>query len=118
MWDAVQFLGSPTLAVLISVLFVNFFIPIRTHLDHSLATAAGAGIVLSVLGLVQQTELVFLQVGFVVILGLAADFLSTFISFANRIRNAIVTTIVFVIVYVAGLLGLFVLIGPVHISPH
>ena len=118
MWDAVQFLGTPTLAILISVLFVNFFIPIRTRLDHSLATAAGAGIVQSVLGLVTQTELVFVQVAFVVILGLVADFLSTFISFANRIRNAVVTTIVFVLVYVAGLLGLFVLIGPVHVGLH
>jgi hypothetical protein len=118
MWHTVQFLGSPTLAVLISVLFVNFFIPIKTRLEHSLATAAGAGIVQSVLGLVQQTELVFVQVGFVVVLGLVADFLSTFISFTNRIRNAVVTTIVFVLVYVVGLLGLFVLIGPVQISSH
>jgi phage-related protein len=110
MWDLLLYLWNPTLAVLIGVLFVNFFVPIKTRLDHSMATAASAGVVEVVLGLVERPEDVAIKVIFVVIVSFIADFISTFISFTNRIRNAIVTAIVFAPLYFGVLGGLYFLI--------
>jgi hypothetical protein len=118
MWYLTLILWGPTLAVLLGVLFVNFFIPIKTRLDHSLATTISAGVVWAVWGVIEQRELVFVGlVGFVFVVFIA-DFISTFISFTDRTRNAIVTVIVFVPVYLAVafgfglLLAQFIYMGP------
>jgi len=119
MWDLVVFLWRPTLVVLISVLFVNFFIPIKTRLDHSLATALSSGVVWGAWGLIPPAEdYIILRVLGIMIVVFVADFISTFISFTNRIRNAIVTTIVFAPVCFGVIFGLvflmahFVYLGP------
>jgi hypothetical protein len=119
MWDLVAFFWRPTLVVLISVLFVNFFIPIRTRLDHSLATALSSGVVWGAWGLVPPAEdLILVRVLGIVIVVFVADFISTFISFTNRIRNAIVTTIVFAPVYLGLILGFTLLMAPfVYLGP-
>jgi len=119
MWDMVLFFWRPTLVVLISVLFVNFFVPIKTRLDHSLATALSSGALWGTWGLVPPAQdYNILQVLGIVIVVFVADYISTFISFTNRIRNAIVTTIVFAPVCVGAIMGLFFLVGPfIYLGP-
>jgi len=103
-WELVLNAWGPTLAVLIGVLFVNFFVPIKTRLEHSLATTLSAGAVWGVWGLVEQRQRIFVGlIGFVIVV-FNADLLSTFVSFTNRVRNAIATIIVFVPVYVVSAL--------------
>ena len=101
---------AATLAVLVSVLFVNFFIPIKTRLDHALATTLSAALVWGVWGLVEQRELLFVGLGGFVIVVFIADVLSTFVSFTNRITNAVVTAIVFTFFYFGGAGGLYILL--------
>ena len=111
------FFWSPALAVLVSVLFVNYFVPIKGRLDHSLATALGAGLVFGVAGLIMQVNGIILIILFLMIVVFVADFISTFISFSNRIRNAIATTIVFAPLYLGALFalfGLYILAGAPH----
>jgi hypothetical protein len=103
---------SPSLAVLIGVLLVNFLVPIKTRLDHALATALSSGVVWGAWGLVAPTrDALILRVAGIVIGAFIADFVSTFISFTNRIRNAIVTAIVFVAVQIGALFCLFFVFG-------
>ena len=101
---------APTFAVLVSVLFVNYFIPIKGRSDHALATTVGSAVVLGVCGLAMHMELIFVRIAFLMIAVFIADFISTFISFTNRIRNAIVTVIVFTLLYFGELIGLYVLL--------
>ena len=101
---------AATLSVLVSVLFVNFFIPIKTRFDHALATTLSAAVVWGVWGLVEQRELLFVGLGGFVIVVFIADFLSTFISFTNRVRNAIVTAILFTFLYYGAAIGLYILL--------
>src|SRR5262245_30534994 len=108
--DALLF-WTPTLGVLVSVLFVNYFVPIKSRFDHSLATALSAGVVFAVAGLIMRANAIILGVLFLMIVVFIADFISTFISFTNRIRNAIATTIVFAPLYFGAVFGLFFLLG-------
>jgi hypothetical protein len=119
MRDLVLFLWRPTLVVLISVLFVNFFIPIKTRLDHSLATALCSGVLWGAWGLIPPAQdSIVLQVLGIVVVVFVADYISTFISFTNRIRNAIVTTIVFTPVCVDAIIGLLFLVAPfIYLGP-
>ena len=108
---------TPTLAVLASVLCVNFFIPIRTRLDHALATSIGAMAVWGAGAWVVQAELIFVQIGYLLIVVLIADFISTFICFTDRIRNAIVMAIVFTPLYLGLGTSIMLLVGfvpPIH----
>jgi hypothetical protein len=104
---------SPTLAVLVSVLFVNYFIPIKGRLDHSLATTLSAGVVLGVWELILLTHaiVIIVDVVFLMIVVFIADFISTFISFTNRLRNAIATTIVFAPLHLVAVVGAIILLG-------
>jgi hypothetical protein len=103
---------APTLAVLVGVLFVNFFIPVRTRLDHSLATAICAAVVWCAWAWVSNVNLILFQMSFLVLVMFIADSIGTFISFTNRIRNAIATVVVFVPLYFGLAIGIsFVLFG-------
>jgi hypothetical protein len=108
------FFWSPGLAVLVGVLFVNYFVPIKGRLDHSLATALSAGLVFGVVGLITRDNSIFIVVLYLMSVVFVADFISTFISFSNRIRNAIATTIVFVPLYFGAMFGLWILAGAPH----
>jgi hypothetical protein len=101
---------AATLAVLVSVLFVNFFIPIKTRLDHALATTLSAAVVWGVWGVVEQRELILFGLGGFVIVVFIADYLSTFVSFTNRLRNAIAAAIVFTLLYYGAAIGLYILL--------
>ena len=116
-----MFAVIPTLAVCACVLFVNFFIPIKTRLDHARATALTSGIVWGAWELLVPTaaktaDRIVIVAGTVVLV-LIADFIGTYINFTNRIRNAIVTAIVFGTLYYGAFLGfLFLLVQAYHVS--
>jgi hypothetical protein len=110
-------LWTPTLAVIVSVLFVNYFIPIRTRFDHALATTLGAAVIWGIGALVAQAELVFFRIGYLVIVAFIADFISTFICFTDRIRNAMVMAIVFTPLHLGLLSGILLLFGVVRVTP-
>jgi hypothetical protein len=98
----------PPLGVLISVLFVNYFIPIKNRSDHTVATTVSAGITFVVGGLIIGAKLIFFMTVGLVIMVFVADFFSTFINFTNRMTNAIVTTIVFTLLYFGAFVALIV----------
>jgi hypothetical protein len=102
---------SHTLAVFVSVLSVNYFVPTKGRLDHSVATSLSAGVVFGVWELILRADAIIVAVVFLMIVVFIADFISTFISFTNRIRNAIATTIVFAPLYLGAAIGLIMLVG-------
>jgi hypothetical protein len=112
MWPLTLMLLRPTLAVLLGVLLVNFFIPIKTRLHHALATTLSAGVVSAVWGLVEQREHILLGLIDFMFAVFIADFISTFINFTDRTRNAIVTTIVFMPVHLVVVFGVILLLAP------
>jgi len=115
MWQLTLMLLRPTLAVLLGVLFVNFFIPIKTRLQHALATSLSAGVVKAVWVLVEQREHILLVlfglVDFVFVVFIAA-FIGTAINFTDRTRNAIITAIVFMPVHFVVTFGIILLLAP------
>jgi H+/Cl- antiporter ClcA len=123
MWTLVLILWLPTLAVFVVVLFVNFHIPIRGRLDHALAAAIISALVWGAWDLVTGTKgFLFIeaaagQAAAGLILVFIADLIGTFISFSNRLRNAIVTAIVFAAVYL-GLMYYLILVAGVTRGAH
>src|SRR5262249_45485763 len=98
-WYALLIVWWPTAGALATVLLVNFYIPIRGRLDHALASSIISALAWGGWALVTRKGDVVTQAGCGLILMFIADLIGTLISFTNRLRNAVVTAVVFAAVF-------------------